>query len=223
MNHHQTGSGAYGPNSGGNALPSQRPCRAVGGGGGQSAPNAYLKTRVMSASPAELRLLLIEGAIRFCDQAKSGISEGNPEMIFTGFSKARAIITELISGLNPDVDPQLYERLTGLYTFMFTRLVDASSEKSVVIIDEVIELLRYERETWSLLVENLAAENAEAATLESLPSVPATRCTGEVLGSRSSEPRTSCEDLHHGLTTCPSMTVTPLPRFPMKMKEPLRI
>jgi flagellar protein FliS len=173
MNHHQTGSGAYGPNSGKRAsIPAT--VQSGGGGGSQSTPNAYLKTRVMSASPAELRLLLIEGAIRFCDQAKSGISEGNPEMIFTGFSKARAIITELISGLNPDVDPELYERLTGLYTFMFTRLVDASSEKSVVIIDEVIELLRYERETWSLLVENLATENAEAATLENLPSVPAT-------------------------------------------------
>ena len=92
-------------------------------------------------------------------------------MIFTGFSKARAIITELISGLNPEVDPDLYERLTGLYTFMFTRLVDASSEKSIAIIDEVVELLRYERETWSLLVENLALENTAAATVKELPSV----------------------------------------------------
>ena len=171
MNHHPTGSGAYGPNSGKRAaIPAT--VQSSGGPGGHSTPNAnaYLKSRVMSASPAELRLLLIEGAIRFCDQARSGIAEGNPEMIFTGFSKARAIITELISGLNPDVDPDLYQRLTGLYTFMFTRLVDASSEKSVVIIEEVTELLRYERETWSLLVENLASENAAAATMEELPS-----------------------------------------------------
>ncbi|HAW96816.1 MAG TPA: flagellar export chaperone FliS [Phycisphaerales bacterium] len=171
MNHHQTGSGAYGPNSGKRAS-TPATVQASGGGAGHNTPNAYLKTKVMSASPAELRLLLIEGAIRFCDQARSGISESNPEMIFTGFSKARAIITELISGLNPDVDPELYERLTGLYTFMFTRLVDASSEKSIEIIDEVIELLRYERETWSLLVANLASENAEAATMENLPTVP---------------------------------------------------
>ncbi len=169
MTHHPTSSGAYGPNSGKRAsIPAT--VQNGPGSGGQSTPNAYLKTRVMSASPAELRLLLIDGAIRFCDQARSGISDGNHEMIFTGFSKARAIITELISGLNPEVDPELYERLTGLYTFIFTRLVDASSEKSVAIIDEVVELLRYERETWSLLVENLTSENTSAAAMEELPS-----------------------------------------------------
>jgi flagellar protein FliS len=169
MNHHPTSSGAYGPNSGKRAA-TPATVQNSGGSGGQPTPNAYLKSKVMSASPAELRLLLIEGAVRFCDQARSGIEEGNPEMIFTGFSKARAIITELISGLNPEVDPELYERLTGLYTFMFTRLVDASSEKSIEIIDEVTELLRYERETWSLLVENLASENTAAASMDQLPS-----------------------------------------------------
>jgi flagellar protein FliS len=169
MNHHSTGSGSYGPNSGKRAA-TPATVQSSGGSGGQPTPNAYVKSKVMSASPAELRLLLIEGAIRFCDQARAGITEGNPETIFTGFSKARAIITELISGLNPEVDPDLYERLTGLYTFMFTRLVDASSEKSIGIIDEVIELLRYERETWSLLVENLASENTAASSMEELPS-----------------------------------------------------
>ena len=184
MNHHPTGSGAYGPNSGKRAsVPAT--VQNSGGSGGQSTPNAYLKTKVMSASPAELRLLLIEGAIRFCEQARSGINEHDPEMIFTGFSKARAIITELISGLNPDVDPELYERLTGLYTFMFTRLVDASSEKSVEIIDEVMELLRYERETWAQLVESLASENAAAAGMDSLPVTPTDQ---HPVGSSAPEP-----------------------------------
>ena len=173
MNNHSNNA-MYGPGSGKKPANPSVPSTNLTNVGAKTTPNAYLKTRVMAASPAELRLMLIEGAIRFTEQARSGIEESHPENMFTGFSKARAIITELISGLNPDVDPELYERLTGLYTFMFTRLVDASSEKSVVIIDEVIELLRYERETWSLLVENLASENAEAATLESLPSVPAT-------------------------------------------------
>ena len=31
---------------------------------------AYLKTKVLTASPAELRLMLIDGAIRFSEQAR---------------------------------------------------------------------------------------------------------------------------------------------------------
>ena len=182
MSHHQTGSGAYGPNAGKRAsIPAT--VQSGGGGGSQSTPNAYLKTRVMSASPAELRLLLIEGAIRFCDQARSGISEGNPEMIFIGFSKARAIITELISGLNPKAAPELCERLTSLYTFVFTRLVDASSERSSEICDEVLGLLRYEQETWSLLVTTLANENESASNISGVPEVGASTVNPDSNGS----------------------------------------
>ena len=132
-------------------------------------PNAYLQTKVLTASPAELRLMLIDGAIRFTEQARAGLKERDYEKSFEGFSKARSIITELISGLNPKADPELCDRLTGLYTYIFTRLVEASSERSVDILDEVIEIIRFERETWSLLVETLSRENASAASMSRIP------------------------------------------------------
>lgn len=134
-------------------------------------PNVYLKTKVLTASPAELRLMLIDGAIRFTKQARSGIRDRDFEQSFEGFSKARAIVTELISGLNPEVDAELCDRLTGLYTFIFTRLVDASSERSIEIIDEVLELFRFERETLAMLVESLVSENASASSVTDVPVV----------------------------------------------------
>ena len=134
-------------------------------------PNAYLRTKVLTASPAELRLMLIDGAIRFTEQAREGLLSRNYEQSFEGFSKARAIVTELISGLNPNAGAELYERLTGLYTFIFTRLVDASSERSVEIIDEILDLFRFERETWVMLIENLASENTSAASVTEVPGV----------------------------------------------------
>lgn len=114
--------------------------------------------------------MLIDGAIRFSEQARTGIAASNHEEAFTGFSKARAIVTELIAGLNPDVSPELCDRLMSLYTFIFTRLVEASGSQSVEIMDEVLQLLRFERETWSLLVKNLASENASAALISETPS-----------------------------------------------------
>jgi flagellar protein FliS len=180
----QPNNAIYGPNSGqrpsGTGAPKQsttvnQPVAAT--------PNAYLKTRVLAASPAELRLMLIEGAIRFTELARSGITESHPENMFNGFSKARAIITELISGLNPEAAPELCERLTSLYTFVFTRLVEASSERSVEICDEVLELLRYEQETWSLLVASLVNENESASTLETMPSVSTNGAAPETTSS----------------------------------------
>ena len=163
----------YGPNSGRRPEPGENTPAASSPVRGDSTPNAYLKTRVLAASPAELRLMLIEGAIRFTEQARAGLVESHPENTFTGFSKARAIITELISGLNRDAAPELCDRLNGLYTYLFTRLVSASSDRSPEICDEVLELLRYERETWASLVGTLAAENDAASGMNELPEVGA--------------------------------------------------
>ena len=63
------------------------------------------------------------------------------------------------------------ERLTSLYTFVFTRLVDASSERSSEICNEVLGLLRYEQETWTLLVSTLANENESASNISGVPQV----------------------------------------------------
>ena len=168
MSTNSNNAGIYGRNAG--RISSSRPESTRGGPARASEePNAYLKTKVLTASPAELRLMLIDGAIRFIEQARSGLERRDHETSFEGFSKARAIITELISGLNPQVDRELCDRLTGLYTFMFTRLVDAASERSIEIVDEVLELIRFERETWALLVESLAGENGSASELPDLP------------------------------------------------------
>jgi flagellar protein FliS len=166
MNHDNAG--FYGRNDG----QVRGPVPATNPGSASAAseePNAYLQTKVLTASPAELRLMLIDGAIRFAEQAKAGLQSRDHEKTFEGFSKARSIVTELISGLNPEADPELCDRLTGLYTYVFTRLVDASSERSVEIVDEVIQIIRFERETWALLVESLSRENASAASMMKIP------------------------------------------------------
>lgn len=126
--------------------------------------NEYLKTKVLSASPAQLRLMLLDGAVRFATRGRDGLAEHDYEKSYDGLSQAKAILIELINALRPEVDPELCENLSALYTFMYKRLVEASLEKSPAIVDEVITLLQYERETWSMLIEQLARENRPATT-----------------------------------------------------------
>lgn len=137
-------------------------------------PNAYLKTKVLTASPQELRLMLFDGAIRFAEAARAGIQRKNHEEAYDGVTRCQAILMELINSLRPDQDEDLCRNLSAIYTFMYSRLIDAARERDAAIVDEVLNLLRYERETWVMLMDKLAEENALAAQVKSdgpLPSV----------------------------------------------------
>lgn len=127
---------------------------------GSQHANAYLRTRVMSASPEELRLMLLDGAIKFANQGKEGLERRDFEASFNGISQSRNIIFELLTTVRGDLDPELADNVKSLYTFLYTHLLDASVEKSPTKVGEVIELLEYERETWVLLMQRLAEERA---------------------------------------------------------------
>jgi flagellar secretion chaperone FliS len=131
--------------------------------------NPYLRTQVLTAGPGELRLMLFDGAIRFAEQARSALAAKDYESAFNAFVRAQDIVMELINGLRPSLDPELYAQLSGLYTFIYQRLVSASTERDPSRIDEALQLLRYERETWALLLEKLARENKRAGTLDETP------------------------------------------------------
>lgn len=143
---------------------------------------AYLRTRVMTASPVELRLMLIDGAIRFAEQCRGGLADRDFEQAYEGSRQCRAILTELLSGLSSEVDPLLCQRLTGLYTYLISQLMSAMSERDPAILEEVIRLLRYESETWRMLIAKLADEAAAPPGSNAKPE-DVTGDAGETIGN----------------------------------------
>lgn len=131
--------------------------------------NAYLRTKVLTASPEQLRLMLIEGAIKFARQGRDGLVAKDFEAVFNGFSKCRSILVELICTMRPEVDPDLCDRVSGLYTFMMKTLLEASHERDLAKADKVIELLEYDRQTWIMLMEKLAAAGTPAPAAAAAP------------------------------------------------------
>lgn len=109
--------------------------------------------------------MLIEGAIKFARQGRDGMVADDSERMYNGLSQSKAIVMELISSLRPDVDAELCAKVSSLYTYMYRRMLDASLEKSVEPVDEVIGLLEYERETWEMLMERLTTEARELEAL----------------------------------------------------------
>lgn len=126
----------------------------------QTPANPYLRTKVLTASPQELRLMLYEGAIKFCRQAKDAIGRKDFEASYNALMRAQKIVLELSTSLNPKIAPELCDKLSALYTFIYRKLVDANMERNVAHIDEAIGLLDYERETWEMLMRHLTHERA---------------------------------------------------------------
>ncbi|MDX2131664.1 MAG: flagellar export chaperone FliS [Planctomycetota bacterium] len=124
--------------------------------------NAYLRTRVLTASPEELRLMLLEGAVKFATQGRDGLARARHEAAFQGFSQARDIVFELMTTIREDIDPELARNAKALYAFIYRTLVEGAHEKDLAKIDKVIELLEFERETWVLLMRRLAEERGAA-------------------------------------------------------------
>jgi flagellar protein FliS len=125
--------------------------------------NAYLRTKVLTASREELRLMLLDGAIKFATQGREGLAAKNYEASYNGISQCRNIVLELLTTIKPEFDPELCERVKAIYTFLYSELVEASLQKSVDKLDGVIKILNYERETWAMLMDKVAAERAKSS------------------------------------------------------------
>ena len=56
--------------------------------------------------------------------------------------------------------PDLCKKLKGLYTFAYRRLVDANLHHRIESLDEALNVLKFQRETWAMLMEQLSKNKA---------------------------------------------------------------
>jgi flagellar protein FliS len=140
----------------------------------QAAQN-YLRTRVLTATPEQLQMMLYDGAIRFAEQAKLALEKKDWEGGYVNCSRAQKIIAELNSGLKRDVAPELCGKLASLYNYIYRKLVEASMHHQIPPMQEALDILRFQRETWAMLMEKLGKQKAgQAAANISMPA-PSTR------------------------------------------------
>ena len=131
----------------------------------QSAADTYLRTKVLTATPEQLQMMLFDGALRFAEQGKKFIDEKNFEKSHEALSRAQKIVMELNCGLKRSVSPELCDRLSSLYLFVHRRLIEANTRHEVALLDEALSILHYQRETWAMLMQKLAAGKAAKAAM----------------------------------------------------------
>lgn len=118
----------------------------------------YFKTKVMTASPEELQLMLYDGAIRFCEQAREAIKDKQIEISYNLLTKAENILLEMASSMRDEIAPETCEKMRALYMFCYDRLVTANLKRQIPPVDEALKVLRHIRETWTMLLEKLKEE-----------------------------------------------------------------
>jgi flagellar protein FliS len=123
----------------------------------------YLRTKVLTATPEQLQLMLFDGAIRFGEQARLAMEKRNWEQTFVLISKMQRIVTEMVGSLKHDVAPDLCGKLSSLYNYALRCMIAASSQHKIESLDEALSVLKYQRETWVLLLDKLARDRAATA------------------------------------------------------------
>lgn len=113
---------------------------------GQNPYEAYQKNKILTATPAEVTLMLYEGAIKFCNIAIMAIEQNDLEKAHVNIMKTQRIIEEFRNTL--DRKYPVAEDFDRIYVYVLRRLFEANIQKNKEILDEVNTHLRSLRDTW---------------------------------------------------------------------------
>ena len=111
----------------------------------------YQKNKILTASPAEITLMLYEGAIKFCNVAIIAIEQNDIEKAHNNIRKTQRIIEEFQITLNHDY--AVSEDFDRIYNYLLRRLREANIKKDKEILEEVLEHLRSMRDTWKQVMK----------------------------------------------------------------------
>jgi len=128
-----------------------------------TADDQYLETKVMTATPWQLHLMVLDAAIRQATVAQAALESNDFERAHFALNSSRDCVNELISGLNPEQLPELIERLKALFAFAYRNLAEADLHHDAVRVGDALRILKLHRETWLALGEKLRQESAETS------------------------------------------------------------
>lgn len=119
----------------------------------------YEKSRIMTASPGELTLMLYEGAIKFSNIAVMAIEKSEIEKAHINIRKVQRIIEEFQATLNHKYP--VAKDFDEVYSYLQRRLLEANVKKDKEIMEEILRHLRVMRDTWKEVMRINMAGNKQ--------------------------------------------------------------
>lgn len=130
---------------------------------------AYRETRVRTASPGQLVVMLYDEAVKQCDAALGPLDrEGGPkpneiEKVNKALGKAQDIVTELQASLDFEAGGELASNLFSLYVWFNSELLESNISKDGKRIRVVRNLLDELRGAWTVAAAQSPGGGREAA------------------------------------------------------------
>ncbi len=119
----------------------------------------YNRNKILTASPAELTLMLYEGCIKFINMAIKAVDEKDVQRANINIQKAEKIIDEFRQTL--DFKYPVAKDFDVVYEYVGRRLVEANMTKEKAVLEECATHMRTMRDAWKEVMK--AAPHPEAA------------------------------------------------------------
>ncbi len=116
-----------------------------------NAASLYQGTKVNTASPAELTLMLYEGAIKFCNIALLGFETHDYEKVNNNIIKVQNIITEFRATL--DFKYSTAKDFDLIYEYIASLLVQANVKKDRESLTKALDQIREMRDLWKEIMK----------------------------------------------------------------------
>ncbi len=116
-----------------------------------NAATLYQGTKVNTASPAELTLMLYEGAIKFCNIALLGFELNDYEKVNNNIIKVQNIITEFRATL--DFKYETAKDFDLIYEYINNLLIQANIKKDKDSLDKALVQIREMRDLWKEIMK----------------------------------------------------------------------
>ncbi len=131
--------------------------------------SAYRETRVRTASPGQIILMLYAEAVKSCDGAASLIEQGirehpeNIEQVNKAITRAQDVVTELMAALDFEAGGEIARNLFSLYVFFNKELMEGNIAKDAKRIRAVRTMLDELRMAWTEAVRKAGGVQTQSS------------------------------------------------------------
>lgn len=136
----------------------------------QPKPTDYLESKLKTASSAQIHLMLIEGAVRFCTKAELELEKSNETLANESMVRAIDIVGEMLAGVGAG-QSEINHKLRDLYQYLLGTLTSAYVNTDRAKLADVLRILQFERETWRLACQRVSDDGKPSTPAEGKPTI----------------------------------------------------
>lgn len=126
----------------------------------------YRRQQILTASPAELTLMLYNGAIKFTNEAIKALDNEDYEAVNTNCIKAQNIISEFKATLKMEFE--FSHDWMAMYNYIYRCLVEGNIKSDKAKLKEAVQYITEYRDTWREVMRIVGEEKASAMPTEGM-------------------------------------------------------